>query len=510
MASRKDKLMKTTLSVTLIIIFSKAVGFVREMIIAYYFGRNMVTDAYNSAYSLFYLPVLLFSSCVTSTLVPLYIRRENELGRDGANRFASNTLNLFASLSVLISILMVIFARPLVSVVYPGFSGEAFDLTVSLGRIMFPALVFFVAGIVLSTVLNAQEHYLAAQLTGIPLSVSLISAAILFHSTSGIRAQAWGILAAGVLQVVILLPALRKDFRYHPVFMPKDKHFRHLLYLAVPAILSMAVNELNHMIDRMLASTLNAGDISSMTYAFKLIMFMMGVLVVPLETISFSRMSKEAAKKNPAALIPQIQNSVSLLVCAILPIVCVAAASSNQIIRLAYARGQFDETSVFLTGQVFLFYVVGVPFYGLRDMMNRVYHSLEDTKTPMLIACVSMALNIVMNLILRGVMGVNGLAFATAIAALLGVVLLTRGIQKRVGNVFDRAFMADLLKILFASALAFAVAFFLSRVLPDWHGTLPVLGWLAIVGGSSILVYVCACLALKVKQIRGLLSLVKR
>lgn len=192
MASKSNHLMRTTLSVTLVIFVSKAIGFIREMIMAYYFGRDCITDAYNSAYSLFYLPVLLFSSCVTSTLVPLYIRRENELGPEGAHRFASNTLNLFATFSLLISLFMMLFAGPLVHIVYPGFSEEAHDLTVTLSRIMFPALVFFVAAIVLSTVLNAQEHYLAAQLTGLPLSFALITAAVLFSGTVGIRAPGMG------------------------------------------------------------------------------------------------------------------------------------------------------------------------------------------------------------------------------------------------------------------------------------------------------------------------------
>lgn len=90
----------------------------------------------------------------------------------------------------------------------------------------------------------------------------------------------------------------------------------------------------------------------------------------------------------------------------------------------------------------------------MRDLMNRVYHSMENTKTPMIIACISMALNIVLNLILRGVMGVNGLAFATSVAALIGCILLARGITQRIGRVFNRKFVLELAKIAFSSALA--------------------------------------------------------
>ncbi len=503
MAKNNGRMIKTTLAVTLVITFSKTVGFLREMIMAYYFGRNLETDAYNSAYSLFYLPVLLFSSCVTSTLVPMYIRRDNALGRDSANSFASNTLNLFAAFALITSVLMMLFAPALVSVVYPGFEGEAFDLTVKLSRIMFPALCFFVVAVILSTILNAQEHYLAAQLTGLPLSAALITAAIVF---TNIEYQAWGIIAAGVLQIVILCPVLFKGFKYSFTFDIYSKSFRRLMKLALPAVLAMAVNELNHMIDRMLASTLNTGDISAMSYAFKLIMFMLGVLVVPLTTISFSRMSKKAVGKNKKALISSARNSVELLMAVILPITAIACVCATQVIRLAYGRGQFDETSVVITGQVFMFYALGVPFFGVRDMLNRVYHSLEDTKVPMRVACISMAINIALNLVLKNVMGVNGLAFATSVAALSGVIMLSVGLNKRLHGIFSRRLVSELIKICLSTLAALGVALLMSNLLPDWRGTARVFLWLVAVGAASLAAYILACAALNVRQITKLLK----
>lgn len=510
MSQKKDKLVSATLSVTLIILLSKGIGFIREMIMANYFGRNWITDAYNSAYSLFYLPILLFSSCITSTLVPLYIKKENEAGRAGANRFASNTLNVFLFVSLVVSAVMMIFAPQLVKIVYPGFDGETFRLTTYLSRVMYPALVFFVAGIVLSTILNAQEHYIAAQLTGLPLSFAFIFAAVFFSDAYGIHAQAWGVFAAGILQIVILYPTLRKSYRYSLSLRFGDPDFRHLCLLAVPALLSMAVNELNHMIDRMLASSLNSGDISAMTYAFKLITFMIGVLVVPLTTISFSRMSKEAVKKDNSSIIPHIHKSVTLLLFAILPIVMMAAICSEDIIRLAYGRGQFDEESVRITGVVFMFYVVGVPFFGVRDLLNRVFHSLQDTKTPMIIAAISMAFNIVLNLILRKYMGVNGLAFATAIAALIGVFLLFARLSARIRNVFTAAFLKETVKITVSSALSLIPAILISRVLPEGTAFSMTLLRLFAVCGLSAITYLASSVILRVSAVKGILTLLKR
>ena len=510
MALKKDKLVSQTLSVTLIILFSKGIGFIREMIMANYFGRNWITDAYNSAYSLFYLPVLLFSSCITSNLVPLYIKKENALGHDSANRFASNALNVFLFFSLIISTVMMVFAPELVGLVYPGFDGETFRLTTHLSRIMYPALIFFVAGIVLSTVLNAQEHFIAAQLTGLPLSFALIFAAVFLSDSYGIHAQAWGVFAAGVLQIVILYPTLRKSYRYSLSLKINDPDFKHLCILAVPALLSMAVNELNHMIDRMLASSLNPGDISAMTYAFKLITFMIGVLVVPLTTISFSKMSKEAVKKDNSAIIPHIHKSLSLLLFAILPIVMMASVCSEDIIRLAYGRGQFDEESVKITGVVFMFYVIGVPFFGVRDLLNRVFHSLQDTKTPMIIAAVSMAVNIVLNLILRKYMGVNGLAFATAIAALIGVGLLFFRLSQRIRNVFNISFALEIIKIVFSSALTLASCIFLTSIVPGGTTLIQTLIRLVIVCGLSAIVYLISMIVLRASAVKGFLALLKR
>ncbi len=504
-------LVSSTLAVTLIILVSKAAGFVREMIMAYVFGANAETDAYNSAYSLFYLPVLLFSSCISSTLVPQYLHCREELGEAQANRFSSNTLTLFSIASLVVSAIMFIAARPLVRTVYPGFAGEKLELTVLLTRVMLPALMFFAAGLVLSSILNAREKYVAAQLTGLPLSAAEIAAALFFSEKYGINAQAWGVIAAGILQILILMPYLKGSFRYRPGIDLSDKYLRRLMVLAVPAVLSMAVNELNHMVDRMLASGLNDGDISAMTYAFKLIMFMMGVLVVPLTTVSFSRMAKETIKSGSDAVAAQVRESMRLLITVIVPIVIVAAVESRHIIRFAYGRGSFTQENVQVTGLVFLYYVIGVPFFALRDLTNRVYHAFQDTRTPMLVAAVSVVINITLNLILRRIMGVYGLALATGIAAFVGVTLLFALLSRKTAGIFDKSFVFTVSRILAANIPVFICAYALDMIWPESFGTGLVFIRLAAVTLCSLTVYILSLIALGGRQtIKILTQLIKR
>ena len=434
------------------------------------------------------------------------MRCRREIGPEGADRFSSNTLTLFSLVAIGISVLMFILAVPLVHLVYPGFDGKKLELTVTLTRIMLPALIFFVGGLIFSSILNARERFVAAQLTGLPLSVAEITAAVFLSRHYGIHAQAWGIIAAGALQVVILFPFLRGSFSYKPTIELKDKYLKRLLVLAVPAILSMAVNELNHIIDRMLASGLNDGDITAMTYAFKLIMFMMGVLVVPLTTVSFSKLAKQAIKSSPSQVIPQVRQSIKLLLALMLPVVIICAVENQHIIRFAYGRGKFTEQNVHVTGYVFLFYVIGVPFFGLRDLMNRVYHAFEDTKTPMYIAVISVAINICLNIILRHFMGVYGLALATGIAALAGVMLLFYKLRKKKVGLFDRRFAMELLKLVLSCVPMLIFTLWISHVSPEKFTTGWILLRLAVTALSSLVIYVLTLLLLDREQARALIK----
>ena len=507
---QSNRAMRATLTVTLVIIVSKLCGFVRDMVLANYFGTTVASDAYNSAYSLFYLPILLFNSCITSTLVPQYMRVRDERNLHQANRFASNVLNVFSLFALVVSALMYLLAGPLVNLIYSGFGPEKAALTTELTRVMMPSLIFFVASIVLTSILNATEHYNAAQLTGFPLSLALILAMVLFADRCGIHAVAWGVFVAGVLQVVVLLPALRKCFHYRPVLNMRDARLRRLLVLAVPAVLSMAVNELNHMVDRWLASSLTDGTLAAMSYAFRLITFVTGILIVPITTVMFSRMSRFVAQRNAKALRTSVSESLQVIAIVVLPITVIACVMSTDVIRFAYGRGAFGEESVAMTASIFVFYMIGVLFFGARDFLNRAFHALSDTKTPMRFACVSMVLNVTLNLLLKPVMGANGLALATSISAAVGATLLLISLKKRMKRLPMREMATEMIKILIASAVCGVVCLGMRYGLPGTLGTLHVFLRLCAATIVSALAYVGVLMALRVRQVSTVLQILKR
>lgn len=503
--ARKDKLIRTTALVTVVIILSKMFGLMRDVITAGYFGTGVENDAYASAYTLFYFPVLLFNSCITATIVPLFVEEREKYSLKHSNHFASNALNLFILAALIISAVMYAFAEPIVNLIY-RFDAEGIALTVKLTRIMMLGLAFNVASIVISSLLNAMEKFMAAQLTGFPLSVAVIVAVVAFSGRCGIEAVAWGVFAASVLQVVVLIPFLFGWFNYEPVIDLKDKRFHRLLKLAGPAVLSMGISEINHLIDRSLASGLPVGSISAMNYAYKLITFLLGVLMVPLTTIMFSRMSKQAADDNQQGVLSSLRRSIVLISLVALPIVAIAMVLSNDVVKMIYMRGNFTLESVLLTGSVLLFYLIGVPSFGMRDYLNRTFHAIQDTKTPFAVACFTVCLNIILNLILRRFMGARGLALATSLSSYVGSMTMFVLLRKRMGRLGMKRIAGELVKIVLATLVAAIVCMLMNHLLPEAVGTLRVFVRLVIATAVSGVAYLATCLALRVRALNEMLG----
>ena len=498
--SNKNRMFQATMWVTVVIFISKAFGFVRDAISAGYFTKAE-RDIFNSAYSLFYLPVLLFSSCITSTLIPLYIDARDLEGKRSADHFASNCINMFAVFSLAVGLFMMFLSDPLVHLIYGGYDVAKREAIAQLTRIMMPSLMFVVLSIVLSSVLNANERYVAAQLTGFPLSFAMIAGIWYFMPRYGLNAVAWSVFVAGILQVLILAPSLSKSMRYSLHMHAGDSRFKRMLLLALPSMASMAVSEVNHMVDKSVASYLQAGDLSSMDYAFRLITFATGVLCVPITTVMFSKISKHAAARNLSGAREMTNQTIEALALILLPITVIGCVLSYDVIQLAYGRNQFGHDAVLVTAGVFAFYLVGVLGFAVRDVYNRVFHAFKDTKTPLYVAVASVILHIGMTIALSRVMGANGMALATSISGFLSVAALMILLHKKIGHMGLRATSVQLGKMGLAAVACLICVLGLHHVIPRASGTLMLFFRLCLITGASIIVYVGCLMAMKVEQL---------
>lgn len=451
MQGARDKTVKTTLMITLIILMSKAFGFVREMIMASYFGAGVESDSYFMASGIVFVLVLLFMSCINATFVPIYIEAAYKKGRESANRYANNVLHFFVLVAIVVSVAAYLAAPYIVKLVAFGFNAHGLVLTTQLVRIMVPSFSVGVISLVFGSLLNARERFIPQQLVGFALSICLIFPILFFAKKYGIIVAAYGMVAAVLFQVLILFPFMRGYYSYLPVLDLRDDRLKQTLKLALPAVLSMAVNELNHMIDRALASNLPSGSVAALNYSFKLITFVLGVFVVPITTIMFSRMSAYAAKDDRRSIIAMVKQCAEVAALVVVPISAIAIALNTDIIRTIYQRGMFDATAVAMTSTAFMYYLTGVFFFGFRDILTRAFFALQDTKTLLKLGAISMAINIVLNIILVKVMGIGGLALAASIAAFISAGLMLLMLRKRLGKMQLMSTIGQLILITLAA-----------------------------------------------------------
>ena len=488
--------------VTLVIIASKAVGFVREMVVAHYFGTLPENDAYVAAYALFYVPVLLLNSCITSTLVPMYTEARARRGLARADRFASNTINILALAALGLTVLMLALAEPLVRLIYPGYEPWKAALTVEMVRIMVLTLMFNITSISLASLLNAQEKYIAAQITGFPLSFAIILAAALFAGQYGVRALAWGVFAANILQTLVLIPFMRGWFNYRLIVNFRDRRFRRLVRLAGPAVLSMAVSELNHMVDQWRASYGNAGDVSALSYGYKVITLLTGVIIVPLTTIMFSRMSRLVAENDRRGILQIVRRSTVTIAMVMTPIIAICAVGNQDVIKALYLSGEFDLNSASVTAGVFLFYVIGVLGFGLRDLLNRTFHAMQDTRTTMYVSAGIVVANVILNSVFHRLMGVRGLALATTISGTAGMLVLFYLLRRKMRRLGLKRIVPDIVKIFCASALTAVAAWGLGSLMPEAITRMQAILRVLVMGAGGLGVYLLAGIGLGITPLK--------
>ena len=430
MASEGKKTLKTTMTITIIIAISKTVGFVREMVMAAYFGQTLQSDAYITALGILNIFTLLFSAGIGSTFIPIYTRSRLNDGLPTANKYASNILNLYIIMGLLSSVIGYLTAPFLCSLIWQG-SKEGLDMIIHLTRLMYPSIVFYAVAGVFVNILNAREKFVPEQLTGFALSLCVIGACFAFGS---VEAASVAAALAGIVQVLVLLPFVRGNLKYKGVLDLHDSNLKRTFILAIPALVSMAFDELNHQIDRIIGSGLQAGVVSSLDKSYTLLMTALGILVVPLTTIMFSKLSYHAARSNTNQIIQNYKKSIRVLAMITFPIMAIAIVLSRDIIASAYQHGIFSEADSLFTAPVFAFNILGLFAFGLRNFQTRVFYSIQETRTPMMIGISAVILNTVLDIIMAKPMGAPGLTLATTIAGAYAAVVMFVMIRRKLGD----------------------------------------------------------------------------
>lgn len=498
--------------VVLATVVSKILGFLRETFIAAVFGASRLTDAYLVAAT---VPGMLFSgfqNALQTTVVPVFTE---VLARAG-KREAFDMLNSLINLVLLISLAFIsigMLAVPwVVHALAPGFEPEMKELSVRLARIMFPLILFWVLTGIISGILNTFSQFTVPALVGVPYNLIIIISVFTLGNYFGIYGLAWGTLLAVVSQVVFQLPSFFKlGPHYRCVLNIRDPGVIKIARLSVPVLLSAVFSQISVIVDRVLASGLEAGSIAALSFADRVNALALGLVATSIATVMFPALSRDIAEEQIEEFKAKVISGLTVVSYVVLPVAVALVILAEPIVRVIFQRGAFGVRDTELTAIALRYYALGTLAVAIRIYLEKVYYSLKDSLTPMVLGAVSLLLYIILSIILVRYLALGGLALGISLAQSIYVMAAFWILKKR-GLLRTRLLLSSGAKIVLG-ALAMAVVLYsgslwLRPVFPgNFTGQL---GYIIVSGGLGALCYFFITLALKAPEPIRLWSLIRR
>lgn len=449
---------KTALLLMIITIVSKMFGFARDITLSYFYGASNITDAYLISITIPNVIFAFIGTGIATSFIPLFNKIETEEGIQESIRYTNNLVNITILICTLIFLIVFIFALPIVKIFASGFTGETLTLAVSFTRIGLAGIYFTGLLSTFRGYLQIKGNYTIPALLGFPLNFFTIIA-IVISAKGNVLILAIGTLIATASQLFLILPFVyKKGYKYKPVFDLKDKYMKRMVYMALPVIMGVSVNQINVLVDRTIASRVAVGGISALNYADKLNGFVQGIFVVSIITVLYPTISKMFAENDMKGLKKTVSEAMSGINLLVVPVMIGTMIFAKPVVMLLFGRGEFDAAAVSMTSAALFFYSFGMIGVGLREVLSRAFYSMQDTKTPAINAAIAMVINIILNIILSRYLGIGGLALATSISAIICMILLFISLRMKIGPFGMRDVAVSFVKIVSVSIVMGLVA----------------------------------------------------
>lgn len=467
---------------------SRVLGLVRDAVMAYLFGATITADAFYVAFRIPNLArQLLGEGALAASFVPIYTDVLEKDGDGEASRFANGLFTLLVLVLVVLSSAFVLFAPLLVRLIAWGFEpgSEVFRQTVVLTRWLSPYMVLVCVAALGMGILNAHRHFLAPAAAPAMLNLSIIIFALTVSAglDNPILGVAWGVLAGGILQILIQLPPLRERgltprFSSHIA----SPGVRRVGIMMGPAALGIAVYQVNMLVDTLLASFLPTGSITYLWYGNRMMQFPLGVFGIALATAALPTLSTQYTEGRTGDFARTVSFSLGLTAFIGIPAALGLIALREPIIATLFGRGAFGAGDISGAASALLYYSVGLPFFISIKILGRAFFAMENTRIPFAAATVAMVANILLNLLLMGPMLHSGLALATSLSSVLNFGILAVVFSNRVeGGWAGGALAGEIVKSLVSAVVMSVVVIWAASRVP-WLDLGMTEGLLGLVG----------------------------
>lgn len=500
---------RSVTSVSTATFISRIGGYIRDMVIARYFGHGTIADTF---YLAFRVPNLfrdlLGEGSLSSSFIPVFAESLQKEGKGKAATFVSAMAGVLLVILGLVTILGIAGTPIIVKMLAWGWRDEPekLALTIHLTRIMFPFIAWISLAALATAILNTGRIFFIPAMAPLMVSFAEITAVLFFVPKMSIPVEglAWGVLIGGLLQFLWQLPALLKTGYLQKITLKILPEVKKVGCLLIPVAIGSGVRQVNVLVDQVCATFLEQGSITALYYANRLYQLPLALFGLSVVTVALPSMSAAVANSDYPGLKKNFTQSMRLVLFTLIPASAGLIITGKPIIRMLFEHGAFGREGTELTNIALIYYVLGLVFYAGLRVTSSVFYALHDTRTPMKIAVMAMITNAFLNIVLMRFLRVGGLSLATSVAAALNMVCLMYILRGRIGALGVRGLLRYAGRVSLAAG-GMGVFCFLALAIfePSWLHTVFVLA-------GAVLVYGILSYALQIEELRYIIKKLRR
>jgi putative peptidoglycan lipid II flippase len=477
MIPKRQSLLRSTSLVSVMTLMSRLMGFARDMVCASYFGAGAGMDAFMVAFKIpNFMRRLFAEGAFSQAFVPVLAEYQKTRPIDEVRLFLARVAGSLGAVLSLITLIGVIAAPFIVFLFAPGFGQETARtiLATEMLRLTFPYLMLISLTAMAGAVLNTYGYFGVPAITPVLLNISMIVAAIFLSPRfeQPIVALAWGVLIAGIAQLIFQIPFLfHRRLLVKPSLMMKDPGVRRVLKLMVPALFGVSIAQINLLIDTVFASFLKVGSVSWLYFTDRLTDFPLGVFGVAIATVILPHLSRRHAERSAENFSRALDWGLRLLLLTGVPSALGLAFFAMPLIASCFAYGRFNVVDVLQTQKSLIALGVGVPAFMMVKVLASGFYARQNIKTPVKVGALAMLINTIFCALLIKPFAHAGLALASSLAGymncgILLMLLVRRNIYQPSpgwGRFMGQLFAAGTLVSIYLLFMAGEVDFWLAK-----------------------------------------------
>lgn len=424
---------KTVGLVMIITMLCRVMGLLSNQVYMTHYGVSTDVDIYSYSVSLQLYVINCLGTAIMTVMIPMFAGFFGTGEKKRAFKFADNVITLSFILAAILAVLGIILSPQIVKLTNFSNTAESYSFAVKALRIMFPVLIFYTLTFTLQGLLNAQGSFL------VPASISFYSSLviILYVFLLGNRFGITGLLIATLIglsmQAIVQIPAVYKtEYRYRPSFALRDADVLSGLKLVPPILISSSAYQVNMIYNTSTASRFG-NSVALVVLGQTIVLQAVLALAIAMTSVMFPKLTTMVAQGNISGFKETVIKILKTMIFLLLPITIGLAAVSKETISFIYGYGKFTPENIIVAAKIVALYSIGGIGIGIKEVTDKSFYSLKDTKKPAIVGVIMMVTNILVSLILLPFLGVFAIPTAYSAAGIMGGFSGLYILRKKVG-----------------------------------------------------------------------------